>query len=53
MNELYVTPTVRDFGTVVDLTQSLGIGGLEDGASKMDPQHHNILPPLPSLPLIP
>ena len=53
MNELYVTPSVRDFGTVIDLTQSLGLGGMEDGASKAQPNHHNILPPLPSIPLIP
>lgn len=55
MNELYTTPSVRDFGTVADLTQALGIGGTEDGASKAQPNHHNLLPPiiLPSLPLIP
>jgi hypothetical protein len=55
MNELYDTPSVRDFGTVADLTRALGIGGIEDGASKAQVNHHDVLPPivLPSIPLIP
>jgi hypothetical protein len=55
MNQQYTTPAVRDFGTVADLTRSLGIGGIEDGASKAQVNHHDVLPPLalPSIPLLP
>lgn len=46
----YQAPAVRDYGTVVEMTEALGISGSEDGMSKMVPIHHN---PLPSIPIIP
>jgi hypothetical protein len=46
----YETPEIRDYGTVIQMTQALGINGTEDGGSKMLPLHHF---PTPSAPLLP
>jgi hypothetical protein len=37
----YVTPSVRDYGSLRDMTMALGLFGTEDGASKLIPFHHN------------
>jgi hypothetical protein len=46
----YARPEVADHGTLLDLTEALGINGTEDGASKVIPFHHN---PTPSVPVGP
>lgn len=52
----YENPTVRDFGTVRDLTLATGFVNAEDGGNKLLIHHVDLpIPPivLPSLPLIP
>ena len=50
----YENPTVRDFGTVKDLTEATGFVNAEDGGNKLLIHHISpLLPPLPSIPLIP
>ncbi len=46
---MYTTPTIKDYGTVAELTAAAGLFGTEDGASKLLPMHHG-LDPLPSSP---
>jgi hypothetical protein len=36
----YTKPAVRDYGTLVEITQFMGLFGTEDGASKAIPNHH-------------
>jgi hypothetical protein len=52
----YENPTVRDFGTVGELTKATGFVNAEDGGSKLLIHHQDFpLPPvaLPSIPLLP
>jgi len=38
----YEKPTVVDYGGLSDVTEAVAIGGVEDGASKNQEQHHSI-----------
>ena len=37
----YERATVRDYGSLVDLTRAISINGTEDGGSKVVPFHHS------------
>ena len=38
----YEAPQVRDYGTVVQVTQAITLNGPEDGMSKLVPIHHSV-----------
>ena len=41
----YETPTVRDFGTIKDVTEATGFVGAEDGGSKLLIHHSGPISP--------
>jgi hypothetical protein len=37
----YCRPAIVDYGSLVELTEAIGVNGAEDGASKLIPFHHS------------
>ena len=45
----YEQPVVTDYGSLIDLTEAIVVGGLEDGANKNDTPNHHSLPMVPGI----
>ena len=45
----YELPVVTDYGSLIDLTDALVVGGPEDGANKNDTPNHHSLPVIPGM----
>jgi hypothetical protein len=41
LNGKWTTPTVKDYGTLLELTAAIDFRGPEDGASKLAGPHHS------------
>ena len=43
----YEQPVVTDYGSLIDLTEAIVVGGLEDGANKNETSNHHSLHMIP------
>jgi hypothetical protein len=41
LNGKWISPTVKDYGTLLELTAAIDFRGPEDGASKLAGPHHS------------
>lgn len=41
MADIYVRPALTDYGSLVEITESLSFRGFEDGGSKLSDAHHS------------
>ena len=48
MNTMFEAPEVKDYGTLVELTEATGFTGAEDGGSKL--LVHHVTPSVPAGP---